>query len=126
MIQWCFNELRYKASLFPQAPLPPPPVVVFNGNVKSDTAISPELKQAIQDAVGKFESEIPTGLKNWHPGSEEQVWDLVHPSLFSLVYGRFRVLVNSVEDFIERCSEGEKGRQTRFRLQSIPLRCSNA
>ena len=49
--------------------------------VKSHAAVSPELKQVIQDAVEKFESEIPKGLKDWHPGSEEQVWDLVHPSL---------------------------------------------
>jgi len=89
MIQWCFDELRYKASLVPEAPLPPPPIIVFNGNVvKSDAAVFLELKQAIQDAVGKFESEIPKGLKDWHPGSEEQVWDLVHPSLFPLIYGR--------------------------------------
>ena len=55
MIQWCFDDLRYNASLFPKAPLPPPPIVVFNGNVvESDMAVSPELKQAIQDAVGKI------------------------------------------------------------------------
>jgi len=111
MIQWCFNELRYKASLVPEAPLPPPPIIVFNGNVvKSDTAVSPELKQAIQDAVRKFESEIPEGLKDWHPGSEEQVWDLVHPSLFPLVYGRSHVLVNgettTLDNFIEKCGQG--------------------
>lgn len=111
-VQWCFDELRYKASLFPEAPLPPPPIVVFNGNVvKSDTAVSLQLKQAIQDAVRKFESGIPDGLKDWHPGSDERVWDLVHPSLFPLVYGRSRVLVNgettTLDDFIERCGQGE-------------------
>jgi len=112
MIQWCFDELRYKASLVPKAPLPPPPIIVFNGNVvKSDAAVSPELKQAIQDAVAKFESETPEGQKDWHPGSEEQVWDLVHPSLFPLVYGRSHVLVNgestTLDNFIERCGQGD-------------------
>jgi hypothetical protein len=85
MIQWCFDELRYKASLFPAPPLPPPPIVVFNGNVVKSDTVSPELKQAIQDAVGKFESGIPEGLMDWHPGSKERVRDLVHPSLFPLV-----------------------------------------
>ena len=112
MIQWCFDELHYKASLVSEAPLPAPPIIVFNGNVvKSDTAVSPELKQAIQDAVGKFENEIPERLKDWHPGSEEQVWDLVHPSLFPLIYGRSHVLVNgkttTLDNFMEQCGQGD-------------------
>jgi hypothetical protein len=75
MIQRCFDELRYKTSLFPEAPLPPPPTVVFNGTVvKCDTTVSSELKQAIRDAVGKFQSETLKVLKDWHPESEEQVW----------------------------------------------------
>lgn len=112
MIQWCFDELRYKASLVPEAPLLPPPIIVFNGNVvKSDTAVSQELKQAIQDAVVNFESKIPGGQKDWHPGSKEQVWDLVHPSLFPLIYGRSHVLVNgettTLDNFIELCGQGD-------------------
>ncbi|TVY66708.1 hypothetical protein Focb16_v009887 [Fusarium oxysporum f. sp. cubense] len=34
--------------------------------------------------------------KDWHPGSEDQVLDLVHPSLWPLVYGRSRVLQDQV------------------------------
>ena len=30
--------------------------------------------------------------KDWHPGSHQQVWDLVHPSLHCLVRGRTRVV----------------------------------
>ena len=112
MADWCIEELRYKATLVPEAPASPPPLVVYNGDVvKSDTAVSMELKTALQDAVKVFQNKVPERLKDWHPGSEEKVWDLVHPSLFPLIYGRTRVLANgettTLEDCIERCGQGE-------------------
>jgi len=112
MANWCIEELRYKATLVPPAPAIPPPLVVYNGDVvKSDTAVSAELKTALQDAVKAFEDKIPERLKDWHPGSNEKVWDLVHPSLFPLVYGRTRILANgettTLEDCIERSGQGE-------------------
>lgn len=61
--------------------------------------------------LGNSRVRFPERLKDQHPGPEEQVRDLVHPSLFPLVYGRSRVLVNgeatTLEDFIERYGEGE-------------------
>ena len=112
MADWCIEELRYKATLVPEPPASPPPLVVYNGDVvKSDTAVSVELKTALQDAVKVFQNKVPERLKDWHPGSEEKVWDLVHPSLFPLIYGRTRVLANgettTLEDCIERCGQGE-------------------
>ncbi|PPQ86637.1 hypothetical protein CVT25_006821 [Psilocybe cyanescens] len=111
MVDWCLDELRYKASLIPQDASPP--VVVYNGDVvKSDTALSIEFKQALQEAMTKFEDAIPNKLKDWHPGSDEKVWDLVHPSLFPLVYGRTRILERgtsqtTLDDCIKRCGQGK-------------------
>jgi len=84
---------------------------VYHANVvKSDTAVSFELKQSLQEAVNKFEAAIPGKLKDWHPGSDGKVWDLVHPSLFSLIYGQSRVLENgettTLDDCIQRCGRG--------------------
>ena len=112
MADWCIEELRHKATLVPEAPAIPPPLVVYNGDVvKSDTAVSAELKTALQDAVKVFQDKVPERLKDWHPGSNEKVLDLVHPSLFPLIYGRTRVLTNgemtTLEDCIERCGQGE-------------------
>jgi hypothetical protein len=112
MADWCIEELRHKATLVPAAPGTAPPLIVFNGDVvKSDAMVSAEFKKALQDAVKIFQDKIPERLKDWHPGSDEKVWDLVHPSLFPLVYGRTRVLSNgemtSLEDCIERCGQGE-------------------
>ncbi|KAH9478441.1 hypothetical protein JR316_0008896 [Psilocybe cubensis] len=111
MVDYCIDELRYKASLIPKDASPP--IIVYNGDVvKSDTALSVEFKKELQEAVTKFENSIPARLKDWHPGSDEKVWDLVHPSLFPLVYGRSRVLERgmpqtTLDDCIERCGEGK-------------------
>ena len=110
-MDWCLDELRYKASLIPpDAPMPP--IFVYNGDViKSDNAVSDQLKIALQENVKIFESKIPDKLRDWHPGSNQKVWDLVHPSLFPLVYLHTRVLSDGVattlEDCIERCGQGD-------------------
>jgi Protein of unknown function (DUF4246) len=111
MARWCLDELRYKASLIPPG-APIPPVFVYNGDVfKSDNAVSAELKKALQEKVKEFECKIPDKSRDWHPGSDQKVWDLVHPSLYPLVYGRTRVLpdgeTTTLEDCINRCGEGE-------------------
>lgn len=59
--------------------------------VKSDSAVSDDLRQSLIQAVHPLE-DVPDRLKDWHPGSRNQVLDLVHPSLFPLVFGRSRVL----------------------------------
>lgn len=53
--------------------------------------VSSETKQQLRDAVRVLE-DVPEAQKDWHPGSNKQVLDLVHPSLFPVVYGKTRVL----------------------------------
>jgi len=114
MADWCIDELRHVGAVYSASPGNPPPMAafVFNGDVvKSDTAVSSELKQALQEEVKRFEAAIPENLKDWHPGSNGKVLDLVHPSLFPLVYGNSRILhegdTTTLADCIERCGEGE-------------------
>ena len=105
MVDWCIDELRYKARIFEETGA----VIVYNGDVvKSDTAISDSLKAALREAVIPLE-DIPVREKDWHPGSDEKVLDLVHPSLFPFLYGRSRILPDSLvglDDCIQRCGEG--------------------
>lgn len=108
MANWCIDELRYKAS----HQSADAPIFVYNGDVvKSDTAVSLDLKETLQKAVMKFELAIPENAKDWHPGSDGKVLDLVHPSLYPLVYGRTRILydgqMTSLDDCIERCGQGK-------------------
>ena len=110
MLDWCVAELRYLATQVPQDASMAPPIVVYNGDVvKSDVAVSRELHDALNEAVNKFEEGIPDWQRDWHPGSEEKVWDLVHPSLFPLVYGVSRVLETgqtTLENCISLCGQG--------------------
>jgi hypothetical protein len=105
MVDWCINELRYKTKIFEQTGA----VAIHRGDVvKSDVAIPTALKERLQRAVAPLE-QVPEILKDWHPGSNDQVLDLVHPSLFPLVYGRSRVLsdrLTTLADFAERCGQG--------------------
>lgn len=59
--------------------------------VKSDTAVSAELCGALRAGVRPLE-DVPEQEKDWHPGTDGKVLDLVHPSLFPLVYGVTRQL----------------------------------
>ncbi|TMW58052.1 hypothetical protein Poli38472_013526 [Pythium oligandrum] len=52
----------------------------------SASLIALELKTAFVNQVAVLE-DVPEREKDWHPGSDNQVLDLVHPSLFCCVYG---------------------------------------
>lgn len=111
MADYCIAELRYKSVKHIKSAQTP--IVVMRGDVvKSDTAVSSDLRQALKKAVTAFEDKIPERLKDWHPGSDGLVWDLVHPSLFPLVYGRSRILssglTTTVKDCVEKSGQGEK------------------
>ena len=58
---------------------------------KSDTIITSELRDKLRAAATPLEDVLPVD-QDWHPDSDEKVLDLVHPSLFPLLYGRSRVL----------------------------------
>ncbi|KAH7337291.1 hypothetical protein B0J17DRAFT_769439 [Rhizoctonia solani] len=54
---------------------------------QSDTLIPTALKEQLICGVAKLE-DVPETEKDWHPRSNGQVLDLVHPSLYPIVYGR--------------------------------------
>lgn len=58
---------------------------------QADGLIPAELLCDLQTGVSFLEN-VPHEQKDWHPGSSGQVLDLVHPSLFPLVYGKTRKL----------------------------------
>ncbi|MFI6638357.1 DUF4246 domain-containing protein [Streptomyces sp. NPDC050504] len=57
---------------------------VVDGVWHSDSLIDEALRERLREAVRVLE-EVPEEELDWHPGSEGQVLDLVHPSLFCLV-----------------------------------------
>ncbi|KAJ6482011.1 hypothetical protein C8R45DRAFT_1003730 [Mycena sanguinolenta] len=52
-----------------------------------DRLISDDLTERLKIAVSILEN-VPDSERDWHPGSNEQVLDLVHPSLYCIVYNR--------------------------------------
>lgn len=54
---------------------------------QSDRLIPTSLRERLIAGVSKLEN-VPDSEKDWHPRSNGQVLDLVHPSLYPVVYGR--------------------------------------
>ncbi|KAK9445692.1 WD40 repeat 2 [Metarhizium brunneum] len=106
MADACIAEMQKKAKLYEKTGLVP----VFDYSacvVKSDT-IAADLFGKLKDAVMPLEN-VPEDQKDWHPGSDGKVLDLVHPSLWPLVYGRTRILTDrtcNVQDCISSCGQG--------------------
>lgn len=92
MADWIVKELQWKADIFRQTGQT---VAYDPGVLKADGLISPELQKALKDAVRPLE-DIAEENKDYHPGSDQKVVDLVHPSLFPVVYGRTRILPDRV------------------------------
>ncbi|KAF7361409.1 hypothetical protein MSAN_01174000 [Mycena sanguinolenta] len=59
----------------------------FDGIWYSDRLISSDVLERLKSAVKTLE-DVPEEKKDWHPGTDKQVLDLVHPSLYCVVYGR--------------------------------------
>ncbi|MFG3245760.1 DUF4246 domain-containing protein [Streptomyces sp. NPDC048187] len=59
-------------------------VSAVDGVWQSDTLVDDALRSRLREAVRVLE-EVPEAERDWHPGSDGQVLDLVHPSLFCLV-----------------------------------------
>jgi hypothetical protein len=57
-----------------------------DGVWQSDALMEDGLRSRLREAVRVLE-DVPDAERDWHPGSDEQVLDLVHPSLFCLVRG---------------------------------------
>ncbi|KAJ2915427.1 hypothetical protein MD484_g4988, partial [Candolleomyces efflorescens] len=111
MFDFCIAELQHVAKNV-YAKRADRALVVFNGNVvKSDHAVSESLRQALLQAVKPLE-DIPKHQKDWHPGSNDTVLDLVHPSLFPLIWGKSKVLkagqkTVGLADCVEKCGQGD-------------------
>ncbi|KAF2143968.1 uncharacterized protein K452DRAFT_267025 [Aplosporella prunicola CBS 121167] len=108
MFDYCIRELRDKARDFVDEGI----VLLYDvdaGVAKSDSLVSEELKQDLRAAVRPLE-DVPDKYKDWHPGSDNRVLDLVHPSLFPLIYDCTHILPEksvTLENCLRLCGSGE-------------------
>ncbi|KAK1637387.1 hypothetical protein BDP81DRAFT_460919 [Colletotrichum phormii] len=102
-------ELREKAKLYEATGLIP----VFDASsvvIRSDNAITPEVKEELRKGVAALEN-VPENEKDWHPGSDGKVLDLVHPSLWPLVFGKSRIVSDKrilLKDTLAACGHGRR------------------
>ncbi|KAI8634306.1 hypothetical protein F5Y19DRAFT_487765 [Xylariaceae sp. FL1651] len=90
MFDVCIQELRDKVLEFKETGL----ISILDAEievVKSDSVIPNSLIESLKATVKPLE-DVPDQQKDWHPGSDGKVLDLLHPSLFPMVYGVSRVL----------------------------------
>lgn len=93
MLEWIWAELKHKAETLKENG---GMVTAFNpGVILSDAAIPKDLQEDLKTAVLPLE-QVPEEEKDYHPGSDQRVVDLVHPSLFPVLYGRTRILRDEI------------------------------
>ncbi|KAF2208895.1 hypothetical protein CERZMDRAFT_114238 [Cercospora zeae-maydis SCOH1-5] len=89
-IDYCIEEVREHASRLQKTNMVP--AIDATGVVfKSDSLVTTDMKEALKSAAAPLE-DVADDQKDWHPHSNKMVLDLVHPSLFPLLYGRSTVL----------------------------------
>ena len=81
-VRYVLDELRYYAGL--RDGRTGAEVSAVDGVWQSDTLVDDGLRARLREAVRVLE-DVPEAERDWHPGSDGQVLDLVHPSLFCLV-----------------------------------------
>lgn len=72
--------------------------------VKSDKLVPESLREALKQAFKRLKDD-QAGNPDWHPRSGDMVQDLVHPSMFPLIFGKSKVLkeeVVGVADAVEK------------------------
>lgn len=102
IFDYCIEELREKAVYFSETGIVPG-LDLSASIAKSDILVDHALQLELQSAVKRLK-ESQASSPDWHPGSNDTVQDLVHPSLYPLVYGKSKVHkeeVVGVEDAIE-------------------------
>ncbi|CAG9982962.1 unnamed protein product [Clonostachys byssicola] len=93
-LEYCIQELRAKAKYFEKTGLVPT-LDASAAVCKSDTLIDEALRDELRAAFVKLQAEQESA-PDWHPRTDDKVQDLVHPSLYPLVYGTTRVFADEV------------------------------
>ncbi|PVH94503.1 hypothetical protein DM02DRAFT_676153 [Periconia macrospinosa] len=91
---FCVRELQSKAKYYEKSGLIPT-LDACASVVKSNKLVSSDLHEALRKAFDTLKADQQSS-PDWHPNSSDMVLDLVHPSMYPLVYGRSRVLKDEV------------------------------
>lgn len=104
---WCVRELRDKTVFLSEHGFIKT-LETGSACAKADGLINDNLREELLAGVKPL-LDVKESAKDWHPNSNDQVLNLVHPSLFPLVYGRTHVLQEGLvglSDCVESCGKG--------------------
>ncbi|KAJ3360692.1 hypothetical protein GGF32_008087 [Allomyces javanicus] len=79
-----------------------------------DDALDETVRSTLAELVADQLENVPAARMDWHPRSNNQVLDLVHPSLYPLVYGRTRILkeaMGDLDDWSQFLGQGKRLRK---------------
>jgi hypothetical protein len=91
-LTYMLDELRWQAATQRQDGMQPAAV---DGVWQADGVVDAELKAALVACVAKLEN-VPEEQRDYHPGTDKQVIDLVHPSLYCLRIGQTKQTVDPI------------------------------
>lgn len=106
-VVYVLDELQYYDSIRDKTM----EMTAVDGVWQSDQLISQHLKDSLIKSVEILEN-VPENDKDWHPGTNQQILDLIHPSLFCFV-SQITKIINeenhliNVEDSLEQIGRGE-------------------
>jgi hypothetical protein len=90
----CIHELRSKAKYFEKSGIIPT-LDAHAVVVKSDSLVTISLHESLLASFKTLRAD-QADSPDWHPNSGDKVQNLVHPSLFPLVYNRTRAIQDDV------------------------------
>lgn len=105
---YCIAELRCKAEFFKESGL----IYTLDSGghthniIKSDVLVKSDLHDQLKAAFDRLLADQATS-PDWHPRTNDMVWDIVHPSMYPFVYNRTRFIhdeVVGIEDAVDKWS----------------------
>jgi hypothetical protein len=106
-IDYVLSELEYYNSLRDGSL----EMSAVDGVWQSDELIPIDIKESLIEYIKTLEN-IPSNEQDWHPGTNKQILDLIHPSLFCYVHQITRVIndknrIINLDNALEHVGDGE-------------------
>ncbi|PVU97088.1 hypothetical protein BB559_002157 [Furculomyces boomerangus] len=91
VVNYAIDEALYYSDIFTGSLVPG----AVDCTYIDDNCMPEELLDELKENVTEL-GDVPENEKDWHPGSDNQVLDLLHPSLYPVVFGRTRGITDDV------------------------------
>jgi hypothetical protein len=108
--EWCITELKDRAQAFEKEGFARTyETASCCAKSDGDRVISKQMRDELMKEVVPL-MNVPDEQKDWHPGSNNQVLNLIHPSMYPLVYGKSTFLPTGLvglENALSYTGQGE-------------------